>query len=98
METEETILQPVPSEPSNPEGAPDSEDSPPLESNEEANEDVSPQPVPDERTEVFNKTPRRIAIKPKGKEDRQDEYLVISPFSTKVLSKNAADRYDTERW
>jgi hypothetical protein len=59
----------------------------------------SGQPEKPKRFEIFNKTPRRIAIHARrSKKKDEAEYLVISPFSTKVLSADAIKEYDYERW
>jgi hypothetical protein len=48
---------------------------------------------------IFNKTPYRIAIHAaSGSHHPADEYLGISPFSTKVLSKETLDDYEYQRW
>lgn len=49
--------------------------------------------------EIFNKTPRRIAIPSKQpRDDGKREYLLVSPFSTKVLSRETLSEYDCDRW
>jgi len=51
------------------------------------------------RYEIFNKTPRRIAIRARrSNEGSEEEYLVISPFSTKVVSEDAMHAYEYQRW
>ena len=51
------------------------------------------------RFEIFNKTPRRIAIHSrKSNENKEQEYLVISPFSTKVVSEDAIHDYEYQSW
>jgi hypothetical protein len=102
MGTEETSTQPPLSEAPNPAGSTDSDGPASAEAETAGSGDgdahLEPPPPVDQRIEVFNKTPRRIAIKPKGENTRQEDFLVISPFSSKVLSENAAVNYDIENW
>jgi hypothetical protein len=51
------------------------------------------------RSEIFNKTPLRIGIKSKYyAESGESEYLVISPFSSKVISEDTKEDFNYQRW
>lgn len=92
MDNEEPTSQPIPAEPVNPESSPT-----PQAGGDVALTTLAEKP---KRYEILNKTPHRIAIQattqPEG--GGEPEYLVISPFSTRVLSEDTIHNYDYERW
>lgn len=108
METRESTSQSSPTEPTKRDAvsSPSSSAPPILQApGDEADEAVLPSlnriEEPTKRYKIFNKTPRRIAIPAKqsnAEAESQSQYLVISPFSAKVLSADTIGNYDYQRW
>ncbi len=107
MEAKDPTSQPVPTESSNTEKTNTESISPEDSLTNQAEGDEAKQSgegdkqkksEPPKRYEIVNKTPRRIAIKYTQSAPDKPEYLVIAPFSTKVLSAEAKKNYECELW
>ena len=103
MEAKDPTSQPVPTESSDTEQekleSPSPEDSTTTqaegdEAKQSGEGDKQKKSEPPKRYEIVNKTPRRIAIGGPSVGD----FLVIAPFSTKVLSAEAKKNYECELW